>query len=139
MFKLSKTSKQNRAGVDHRLIEISDRAIQISLIDFGHPKHAGLRLDVEQNDLYLQGASSCDGYIKISEHQHGKALDFYAFVNGKSSWNEEHLAIIAIAFLQAANELGYKIKWGGMWKRKTPKYINGIPYGWDMPHIQIMG
>ena len=139
MFELSNISIQNREGVDPRLIEISDRAIQISLIDFGHPEHAGLRSDTEQNQLYLDGASNCDGYDKISKHQKGLALDFYAYVNGRASWEPDHLAMVAIAFFQAANELGYKIKWGGMWKRKTPKFVNGIPYGWDMPHVEIMG
>jgi hypothetical protein len=41
MFKLSNSSKQRREGVDPRIIEISDLAIQISVVDFGHPADLG--------------------------------------------------------------------------------------------------
>lgn len=137
-LKLSARSKQRREGIDPRLIEISDLAIQISLVDFGHPKDAGLRTAERQNELYGSGASKADGYNKLSNHQSGKALDFYAFVAGRASWQEEHLALVAAAFLQAASILGYKVTWGGLWERRKPKYKNGISYGWDMPHIELL-
>ncbi len=131
MFKLSKSSKQRREGVDHRLIEISDLAIQISIVDFGIPGDGGLRTAQRQNELFKEGKSKADGYDKKSNHQsdddgYGKALDFYAYVNGKASWETEHLAMVAAAFLQAASMLGYELKWGGLWK--TFK---------DMPHVEL--
>ena len=137
-YNLSNRSKERRAGIDPRLIEISNRAIQITLIDFGIPEYGGKRTAMEQNYLYTKDLSKCDGFLVLSNHQDGKALDFYAYVDGKASWDEAHLAIVGAAFLQAANELGYRVKWGGLWKRKTPKYLNGIPYGWDMPHIELL-
>ena len=138
MFSLSNNSKNNRVGVDPRLIEISDLAIQISLIDFGHGRDAGLRPDERQNELFEAGKSKADGYIKRGKHQAaddglGKALDFYAFIDGKASWEREHLAMVACAFLQAASILGYKIKWGGLWKSEAHDF-----YGWDMPHFQLI-
>jgi peptidoglycan L-alanyl-D-glutamate endopeptidase CwlK len=138
MFKLSSKSKANREGIDPRLIEIDDLAIQLSLVDYGHGKYAGKRKAKLQNELFVAGKSKCDGYDKLSKHQLGKALDFYAYVNNKTSWEHEHLTIVACAYFQAASILGYKIKWGGLWKRKNPKYKNGIPYGWDMPHIELI-
>lgn len=138
MFKLSQRSKDRRKGIDPRLIEISDLAIQITLVDFGHPSFAGLRNADEQNALYRDKLSSCDGVIKISNHQLGMALDFYAYVNGRASWEPDHLAMVAVAHLQAASILGYKVKWGGLWESKKPKLINGICYGWDMPHIELI-
>lgn len=126
MFKLSSSSKQRREGVDTRLIEISDLAIQITVVDFGHPADAGKRTAERQNELYQAGKSKCDGYKKLSRHQSGKALDFYAFVDGKVSWDTEHLAMIAAAFLQAASILGYKLKWGGLWKSFK-----------DYPHVEL--
>ena len=54
-------------------------------------------------------------------------IDFYAYVDGKASWDEGHLALVATAFMQAAIKLGYKIQWGGLWK--------GFK---DMPHIQLV-
>lgn len=127
MFKLSEKSKQRREGVDPRLVEISDLAIQITVVDFGHHTDAGKRTAERQNELYLDGKSKADGYNKLSRHQSGKALDFYAFVDGKASWDTEHLAMVAAAFLQAASILGYKLKWGGLWKSFK-----------DYPHVELV-
>ena len=138
MFKLSRNSKANREGVDPRLIEIDDLAITLTLVDYGHGRYAGKRSVDLQCELFNDGASDCDGTEKISKHQSGKALDFYAYVNGSASWEHSHLAMVACAYFQAASILGYKLKWGGLWKSKNPKLINGIPYGWDMPHIQLI-
>lgn len=132
MFKLSNNSKNNRRDVDPRLIKISDLAITFTMIDFGHGSTAGKRTAEQQYELYSQGKSKADGYKKSSKHQSGRALDFYAFVDGRASWQRKHLAMVATALLQAANILGYKIKWGGLWRSKGSKL-----YGWDMPHIQL--
>lgn len=136
-FKLSQRSKDNRSGISNELIEINDLAIQITAIDFGVPSDGGLRIAERQKELYDGGFSKADGYINLSNHQSGDALDFYAYVNGKASWESHHLAMVACAHLQAASMLGYKIQWGGFWQRKVPKFKNGIPYGWDMAHIEL--
>lgn len=143
MFKLSERSKQRREGVDPRLIEISDLAIQITLVDFGHGPDSGLRTDERQHELFTLKKSKADGYTKRGKHQkaedgYGKALDFYAFVDGHASWDHAHLTMVACAFFQAASLLGYKIKWGGLWKSKKPVIINDIPYGWDCPHVELI-
>ena len=125
MFKLGSNSLNNRAGVDHRLIEISDRAIQLSIIDFGIPSSGGLRTIKEQAALFTAGKSKADGRTNKSYHQTGRALDVYAYVDGKASWDKLHLALIAAAMLQASSELGYRLTWGGLWKWQ------------DMPHFQL--
>lgn len=125
-FRLSKRSMLNREGVDCRLIEISDLAIQITIIDFGHPKDAGKRSPERQLELFNAGKSKCDGLKRVSKHQYGHALDFYAYVDGRASWEKEHLAIVAAAFLQAAAALGHKLEWGGLFRNFC-----------DMPHVQI--
>jgi peptidoglycan L-alanyl-D-glutamate endopeptidase CwlK len=125
MFSFSKTSQQRMAGVDSRLSEIASLAIRISIIDFGIPQFGGLRTIEDQAGLHKKGLSKCDGVINKSFHQTGKALDVYAYVNGKASWKREHLALVAAAMLQSASTLGYKLEWGGLWP-------------WDMPHFQIM-
>lgn len=115
MFKLSKNSIAFLAGVDHRLIEISDLALQITPIDFGIPVYGGVRTALEQRELFSDGKSRCDGYDKKSKHQSGQAMDFFAYVNGKASWEGYHLAVVAAAHLQAASILGHKLEWGGLW------------------------
>jgi len=138
MFSLSNNSQKNREGVDPKLIEISELAITLTLVDFGHGLDSGKRIASQQFGLYRLNKSLCDGYKIISNHQTGKALDFYAYVDGKASWDEHHLAMVACAFFQAAAILGYKIRWGGLWKAGNPEKKNGIPYGWDCPHIELI-
>ena len=126
MFKLGQNSLNNRAGVDPRLIEISDLAISMSNIDFGIPSTGGLRTTEDQAALFTSGVSKADGRTNKSYHQTGKAIDVYAYVDGKASWDKLHLALIAAVMLQAAAQLGYRLKWGGNWK------------SWqDMPHFEL--
>ena len=127
MFHLSDRSINNMGAVDPRLVEIATRAIQITKVDFGIPESGGLRTAEEQNRLFKDGKSKCDGYIRKSKHQDGKALDFYAYAGGKATWSVLCLAMVACAFFQAAIELGYKIEWGGLWRSFE-----------DMPHIQLI-
>jgi len=125
-FKLGKNSINNLAGVDGRLIAIADLAITLSNIDFGIPSTGGLRTEADQAKLFEDGVSKADGVNNKSYHQSGKALDVYAYVDGKASWDKLHLALIASAMLQASAQLGYKLKWGGLWK------------SWqDMPHFEL--
>jgi len=120
------------------LLAVRDLALQISPIDFGHPHNAGLRTIETQHSLYLDGKSKADGINHRSRHQDGKALDFFAFVDGKPSWHHPHLAMVAAAFLQAGSILGYQLSWGGFWLPKKPTIIDGIPYGWDCGHIEAI-
>jgi len=125
-FQLSNNSIMNLSGVDDRLIDIADVAIKLSPIDFGIPSTGGLRTQQDQAKLFTDGVSKCDGVNNKSYHQSGKALDVYAYVDGKASWNKSHLTTIATAMLQASAQLGYELKWGGLWK------------SWqDYPHFEI--
>lgn len=126
IFRFSRTSERYLSTVDERLQAIARRAIQISKIDFGIPEFGGLRTAEEQNVLYSRGSSQLDGYNKRSYHQTGKALDVFAYVDGRASWEREHMAMVACAMLQAANDLGYKLKWGGLWSSFV-----------DMPHFEL--
>jgi len=113
-------------GVDERLVDVALIAIEISPIDFGIPSSGGLRTEEMQRQLYDDGKSKADGRNNKSHHQTGEALDVYAYVDGKASWEKEHLAIIAAAMLQAASGLGIIIHWGGLWRSFQ-----------DMPHFQL--
>jgi len=125
-FKLGKNSINNLVGVDGRLIAIADLAITLSNIDFGIPSTGGLRSTEDQAKLFEDGVSKADGVNNKSYHQSGKALDVYAYVDGKASWDKLHLALIASSMLQASAQLGYELKWGGLWK------------SWqDMPHFEL--
>lgn len=124
-FFLSDKSLDHMEGVHDELEAVCHRALALSSIDFGIPSTGGLRTAREQQALYQLGKSKRDGFIRLSEHQSGNALDFYAYVDGRASWDEYHLTTVAAAFLQAASELGVKLQWGGHWRGFT-----------DMPHVQ---
>jgi len=126
-FAFSETSLRRMDGVDPRLKHIAQLALTISRVDFGIPEYGGLRTEEEQRELFDSGASKRDGKDKKSYHQSGKALDFYAYVDGRASWDELHLAMVAAAFLQAASILGHSLQWGGLWEDFQ-----------DMPHVQLL-
>ena len=126
-YAFSLSSERNMAGVDIRLKGIAYRALELTKIDFGIPADGGRRTAERQYELFEDGKSRADGYHKKSKHQHGKAIDFFAYVDGEASWDDLHLAMVAAAFLQAASELGIRVRWGGLFK--TFK---------DMPHIELI-
>lgn len=134
MFRLGARSKKRMVGIDPRLIEIVERAIQITVLDFGVPEYGGLRTTDDQALLFARNVSKADGVNDRSNHQDGNALDFYAIDpdTGKASWEIPHLALVACALLQAASELGYRLKSGVLWGRGP--YRKGFT---DMPHVEL--
>ena len=125
-WKLSAKSEERLRGVHPDLIKVCREALKISPIDFGIPQYGGLRSEADQVGLFAKGVSKCDGICNLSYHQSGKALDFYAYVDGAASWDKLHLALVAASFLQAASKLGIKLEWGGIWKSFK-----------DYPHVQL--
>lgn len=126
MFRFSVNSASVLGGVCPELRAIALRALELSVIDFGIPSNGGKRTAEQQHQLYTYGKSQLDGYKRESYHQTGKALDVYAYVDGKASYKREHLALVAAAMLQAAAELGHPLEWGGFWRSFV-----------DMPHFQL--
>lgn len=120
-------------GVNPKLVEIIKAGITDSPIDFGIPRDGGLRTAERQAELYAHGRdlpgrkiTNADGKRRKSYHQSGNAFDIFAYVDGKASWDETHLTMIAI-HLKAVAKHGFdvELEWGGDWKFK------------DMPHFQI--
>ncbi len=141
MFSLSQRSQDRLIGVDLNLVKVVNLAIKTTPIDFGIPEYGGVRTAGEQNGLFIDGKSKCDGYIKISNHQipeeeeeeFGKAVDVYAYIHGHASWDKIHLALVAGAILAAANKLNVPIRWGGTFGSKGKDFK-----GWDYPHFELV-
>ena len=74
-FKLSERSLSRAEGVNLKLINLILLAIRRTPIDFGVAWMGGLRTEEQQNQLFREGYSQCDGYEKISKHQSGNAID----------------------------------------------------------------
>lgn len=124
-FRLSKSSIRNLDGVHPEMADVVKLAIQLTKVDFGIPSTGGYRTAETQNKLFLDGKSNADGYDKKSRHQSGQAVDVYAYVDGKASWEPEHLSMVACAMLEAAIRLDVNMRWGGLWE----SFI-------DMPHFE---
>jgi len=130
-FHFSKRSIDRMDGLDERIRELMHRVIAISPIDFGIPEYGGLRTVEEQHQLFCKGLSKCDGTKIKSRHQSGYAVDVYAYVGGRASWNKVHLALIAGVVLSVAQQMKLKVVWGGTFGSKDFK-------GWDMPHFELI-
>jgi len=144
MFQFSKRSIRNMKDVHPELIRIVMESIKVSPIDFGIPNDGGVRSALRQHQMFNDPhiATKCDGYDRVSRHQirdgdeFGLALDFYAYIGGKASWNKVHMAMVASVILSTAKRLkdegkiSITIRWGGSFDSKVYK-------GWDYPHIQV--
>ena len=71
------------SGVDPKLINLALLAIKRTPVDFGIAWCGGIRTSAEQNQLFKDGYSKCDGYEKLSKHQYGEAIDLNVFVGSK--------------------------------------------------------
>lgn len=130
-FSFGKRSMRNLATVHDDLRAIALLALKYSPHDFTVTE--GVRTVERQRELLAKGATttmnsyhldSKDGVIDGK----GMALDFYPYYNGSvqvhAPWR--YFKEIADAFKKAADELGFRITWGGDWKSFK-----------DGPHIQL--
>jgi peptidoglycan L-alanyl-D-glutamate endopeptidase CwlK len=133
-YYLSMTSLARLNDVDPVLIKIFKEAIKQSPYDFGIA--SGYRSTEEQQKLYSYGryepylhkkiVTYADGVNKKSYHQTGKAVDIYAYIDGKASWDAKYYEPIARHIQNVAQEFGVDLEWGGDWTRFK-----------DLPHFQI--
>ena len=116
------TSKMELQGVHPDLVEVAERAIELSTQDF--TVHDGLRTAVEQQKLVARGASKTldSKHIKQADG-YGHAMDLVPYINGKLRWEWKPIYQIAAAVHQAATELDVELVWGGVWDRT----LNSLP------------
>lgn len=118
VYKLGARSIDNLRGVHPDLIRVVERAIQITEVDFTVIE--GLRTRQRQAVLMKRGASK----TMNSRHITGHAVDI---VPWPIDWNDlSRFKLVANAMLQAAEELGVDVEWGGDWKTF-----------YDGPHFQL--
>lgn len=130
-YSYGRSSKAHIETVSVTLQTICYRAIEIAnkrklfCPDFGIS--CGKRSTTEQIQLFKDGKSKCDGINKVSAHQYGYAIDFFAYVDGKANYDEGNMALIATCFIEAAIELGVDVRWGGNFSSLA-----------DAPHIELV-
>jgi peptidoglycan L-alanyl-D-glutamate endopeptidase CwlK len=137
-FTLSKSSKGNLEGVKENIIELVNRSLSKSKVDFGIPSYGGLRTAKDQYTLFMirPHVTKIDGYKIESYHQSGNAFDIFVYDEHGACWKcKDKYADIAevIKFeFELMIEEGLfsedaKLEWGGDWK------------SWkDLPHFQIV-
>ena len=121
-FKLSQRSLDNLEGVDERLVAVVKQAIHDTKVDFG--VICGLRTLETQRKLVASGASQT---LK-SKHIDGLAVDLFAYVGSRGSWELNLYDDIADAMAQSAKNVGVGICWGAAWS------TGAIPYPMDIRH-----
>ena len=147
-YNFGKSSKERLNDVSVYLVLTARRALLCSPVDFGVPYLGALRLATEQNRIFNDGFSSCDGYDKVSFHQRtdkdgkGLALDLVPYIvgHGLSYDADGRFGVIGMLMLEAWFELQEEgeipkdlfLHWGGLWSHKDPEKL-----GWDLAHYEI--
>ena len=108
-FKLSQRSHDRLVGVNPKLVEVVNRAIQVTTVDFGVTE--GLRT-IETQEAYVKAGKS---QTMNSKHIGGNAVDLVAYIGGGVSWELNLYDNIAEAMREAALEVGLPLRWGAAW------------------------
>ena len=122
---LIKRDYERMKGVDAFLIDCAEYASRY--YPMGIPRDGGVRTEAEQLALYKKKKSQKTGAPgDTSKHQAaphdglGKALDYYAIIDGKPSWDKDALWNIFLKMSERAKQLGRKLRSGADWN------MNGI-------------
>jgi peptidoglycan L-alanyl-D-glutamate endopeptidase CwlK len=136
MYKFGTTSKERLATCHDDLQKIMESAIALSPIDFGIA--CGHRSIADQQKAFNEGKSKIDGITKKGKHNYSPSLavDVYAFVNGKASWDAKELCVIAGVVLAVAANYGIKLRWGGNWDMDS-QIISDQSFQ-DLPHFELI-
>ena len=141
-MKFGTLSTRNLNGVHPKLVELMQKAIIDSPVDF--TILSGIRTMAEQRALYAKGRTTPgdivtmrDGITEKSNHQvkadgYGHAVDIAPYVNGHIDEDNKSDTLKEIAYhiKQTANVMGIKIIWGGDWTVKRDGII-------DEPHFEL--
>lgn len=119
MNKIGSRSRKSISGITPELALVIGMALARGRVDMTFI--SGFRTAEEQNKLFKDKKSKCDGYIKRSFHQSGRAVDFIPCpFNG---WSDRE------GFIEVWKELEHCAKHLGF---EVGKFIS-----WDIGHIQI--
>lgn len=110
-FHLGATSEANLQGVKPPIVRCVRRAIMLTTQDFG--VFEGVRSHARQLVLFQRKATR----TMNSLHLVGGAVDLLPFVDGRLQWQTPLSFPIAQAMLEASQETGIHLRWGGVWDR----------------------
>jgi len=132
---LNVRSEKNLTGVNEDLVKVVKKVAEtypILVIE-------GLRSQERQEDLYSQGRTKPGPIVtwtKTSKHTEGKAVDVVILKDGKIDWNDQSSFVeLGKAMLQAASDLGVKLRWGYDWDGDKTLREKGEN---DGPHFELI-
>jgi len=142
MYSLGTTSIEKLYTCHNDLVRIIELAITLSKIDFGVAE--GHRTVAKQQEYYKQGKSKVDGVTTKGKHNYepSLAVDIYAYVNGKASWEVSHLSYIAGVIMTCAEILykqgaiTHRLRWGGNWDCDGEIITDQLFV--DSPHFELI-
>jgi peptidoglycan L-alanyl-D-glutamate endopeptidase CwlK len=105
MFTFGKNSLDKLATVDERLQLLANEVLKASKIDIGIS--SGIRSDEEQHQIFLSGASQCDGINQRSKHQDGLAFDFVCYINNQITFEKKYYYYI-VGLMQVIATIKYR-------------------------------
>lgn len=146
MYAWGNSSLHRMKGVNPYLIECATNTISESEFDLTIPWMGGVRTSEEQNKIFKEGNSKCDGYDVLSYHQieasdngYGNALDIRPVgwdkmdahtLNRRGNYIARLMLInwqeLIFKYAQESKDIGVMI-WGGTFGAS----------GWDKPHFEI--
>lgn len=130
-FKLSARSQSKLIGVSKPLVELVNRALEISEADFAVIE--GLRSIEKQKENVRNGVSQ----TMKSKHLTGQAIDILpSSIKPGMKWELHHFYPVLDAFYRAGEEKGITLRFGINWKSDPSlpietKFI-------DAPHIELV-
>lgn len=122
-YQLGMKSKNKLIGVHPTLVKVVNRTIELTTQDF--MVHDGVRTLEFQRKLVARGASKTLKSMHLPQADgFGHAVDLVPYIQGQPRWEWGPIYQVALAFDQAASELGVadKIVWGGVWDRTLASY-----------------
>lgn len=110
---LSRASKARLEGVHPQLVEVVERAIELTGQDFSVTD--GLRSLERQKALKASGASKTLNSMHLKQSDGwGHAVDLVPYLHGPR-WEWPLIYPIAVAMRRASQEFGVSLTWGGVW------------------------
>ncbi len=113
-YRLGKRSMRELVGVHPGLVDIVERALSRSPVDF--MVFDGLRTVSEQAEYVQTGVSQTMKSMHLKQADGwGHAVDLVPYINGKARWELGPCGQIAEVVREAAEHHNIRVRWGGCW------------------------
>ena len=106
--------------------------IEYTPIDFVVIHNGAFRTAKEQNEIFNQGYSKCDGYKFKSNHQSGLAVDLVPWLDNKPVWDKKAAYEISKCFYYFCKGRGLNIRCGADWDGNLQFQ------DWDPYHFEVV-